>query len=253
MCLRHAVVQFKVAHRLHWSKARLSWINSDVDPTCDRCIQAPATLLHMFWTCPRLFTFWQSVFGTFTKILGRVVQLSPLIAIFGVTRRILILDGMRSAWCPSALSWPEDEYCLDGRILLHRCIVIWLGKSCVILNWKRLDTPSGGATGKFYRIWQPFLFFVRDMDADSIVIWSLSTVVFHFFFCCLLIYDGLAFIICTMYVLCLARVGVVGDLFYIFCWCLIWKNANKETLIKLRWLPHVFFLVLLRKNSNGTV
>ena len=24
-------------------------------------------------------------------------------------------------------------------------------------------------TGKLYRIWQPFLFFVRDMDADSIV------------------------------------------------------------------------------------
>ncbi len=46
--LRHTIVQFKIVHRLRWSKDRLEKIKSDVNPTCDQCKQAPATLYHMF-------------------------------------------------------------------------------------------------------------------------------------------------------------------------------------------------------------
>ena len=31
ICLRHAVIQFKIVHRLHWSKVRLSRIKADID------------------------------------------------------------------------------------------------------------------------------------------------------------------------------------------------------------------------------
>lgn len=58
ICLRHAVIQFKIVYRLHWSKVRLSNIKADIDP-CDRYRQA--TLLHMFWACPKLYTFWQTI------------------------------------------------------------------------------------------------------------------------------------------------------------------------------------------------
>lgn len=58
ICVRHTVTQFKVVHRLHWSKARLVRIRSDIDPMCDRCNTESATLSHMFWSCPKLFEFW---------------------------------------------------------------------------------------------------------------------------------------------------------------------------------------------------
>lgn len=86
ICLKHAVIQFKIVHRLHWSKVRLSKIKADIDPTCDRCRQDPATLLHMFWTCPKLCTFWQSIFETFSKIFGKGLAPSPFIALFGVAQ-----------------------------------------------------------------------------------------------------------------------------------------------------------------------
>ncbi len=35
--LRHTIAQFKIVHRLHWSKDRLAKIKSDVNPTCDQC------------------------------------------------------------------------------------------------------------------------------------------------------------------------------------------------------------------------
>ena len=44
ICIRHGLLQFKVLHRLHFSKSRLAEIYPDVDPTCSRCHQAPATL-----------------------------------------------------------------------------------------------------------------------------------------------------------------------------------------------------------------
>lgn len=85
ICLRHTVIQFKVMHRLHWSKVRLSKFTPSIDPTCDRCRQAPATLLHMFWSCPKLDNFWQSIFKTFSEVLQVPIELTAITAIFGIT------------------------------------------------------------------------------------------------------------------------------------------------------------------------
>ena len=82
VCLRHVVVQFKIVHRLHWSKERLSKFKPDLDPICDRCKQDPATLLHMFWTCPKLYRVWKSIFESFSKICGKTLHPSPLISVF---------------------------------------------------------------------------------------------------------------------------------------------------------------------------
>ena len=84
ICLRHTVVQFKIVHRLHWTKDGLSKVKTGIDPTCDRCRQAPATLLHMFWLCPKPHNFWQSIFEAFSGICGKTVHPSPLISLFGV-------------------------------------------------------------------------------------------------------------------------------------------------------------------------
>lgn len=77
VCQRHTVIQFKIVHRLHWSKVRLSKIRSDVDPVCHRCKRDPADLLHTFWTCPKLLTFWHPIFEAFSKMLK--VTLNPFI------------------------------------------------------------------------------------------------------------------------------------------------------------------------------
>ena len=55
------LIQFKIAHsHNHMSKVKLSKIFPDVNPICDRCKQAPATLSHKFWSCPRITAFWSS-------------------------------------------------------------------------------------------------------------------------------------------------------------------------------------------------
>uniref|UniRef100_A0AAR2IWT2 Reverse transcriptase domain-containing protein n=1 Tax=Pygocentrus nattereri TaxID=42514 RepID=A0AAR2IWT2_PYGNA len=57
ICQRHRVIQFKVVHRLHWSKVKLAKFKREIDPHCDRCEVEPRTLYHMFWLCPKLEDF----------------------------------------------------------------------------------------------------------------------------------------------------------------------------------------------------
>ena len=66
-----------------------------------------------------------------------------------------------------------DSY---GRLILFRwkdpappAYGHWVREVMCHLKLEKIRYTVRGATGKFYRIWQPFLSFVSDMDADSIV------------------------------------------------------------------------------------
>ncbi|KAI5086460.1 hypothetical protein C0J45_6416, partial [Silurus meridionalis] len=84
ICVRHRLIQFKVFNRLHLSRTKLAKIYTNVDPNCTRCHQAPASLAHMFWSCPSIGTFWSEIFNTFTYICKKNMDPDPIIAIFGV-------------------------------------------------------------------------------------------------------------------------------------------------------------------------
>ncbi len=84
VCSRHALLQFKVVHRIHISKTKLARMYPDVDTTCDKCKGAPASLYHMYWTCPSLDNFWISVFHAISEILHHRIEPNPLTAIFGI-------------------------------------------------------------------------------------------------------------------------------------------------------------------------
>lgn len=84
ICQHLAVIQFKVVNRLHWCKVGLSKLKPDVNPICNRCRQALAGLLHMYWTCQALHNFWKSVFDTLSPVLEQPLDHSPFIALFGV-------------------------------------------------------------------------------------------------------------------------------------------------------------------------
>lgn len=167
VCQRHAVVQFKIVHRLHWSKERLSKFKPDLDTTCDRCKQFPATLLHMFWTCPRLYGFWRSIFEAFSKICGKTVHPSPLISLFGVTPVDISLSKCNInmiAFC-SLLArrlilskWKDSQPPAYGH---------WIREVMYHIHLEKIRYTTRGSVGKFYSIWQPFMTFVGDVAAAN--------------------------------------------------------------------------------------
>lgn len=60
--VRLNLIQFKVVHRLHYSKVKVNKMYSSVSALCNKCKNKPGTLTHQFWTCPNLHSFWTSAF-----------------------------------------------------------------------------------------------------------------------------------------------------------------------------------------------
>ena len=92
ICARHSLIQFKIVHRLHMSKVKLSKIFPGVDPICNRCKQAPATLYHTFWSCSSLTAFWSSIFEVYSAISGLTVDPCPFMGLFGIPSEDFLLQ-----------------------------------------------------------------------------------------------------------------------------------------------------------------
>ena len=111
------LLQFKIVHRIHWTKLRLSKWFSDVDPFCDRCKCNPASHTHMFWSCPKLDHYWSSIFDTMSGFLGQPMSPCPLIGLFGVIPEHLGLTRVQSN-------------CIAFLTLLARQLVLIKWKDC---------------------------------------------------------------------------------------------------------------------------
>lgn len=77
------VGKIQIVHGLHWSMTKLSRFRPDLGPTCDKCQQASATLLHMFWVCSVHHQFWQVIFSTLSKVLGEPFEPCPFVGLVG--------------------------------------------------------------------------------------------------------------------------------------------------------------------------
>ena len=51
------LIQFKVIHRLHYSKVKVNKMYPSVSELCNKCNSQPGTLTHQFWSCPNLHSY----------------------------------------------------------------------------------------------------------------------------------------------------------------------------------------------------
>ena len=128
----------------------------DVDPTCDCCKGASASLFHMYWLCPTLTEFWTSVFQTISEVLQHQIEPNPFTAIFGnapnsglpkvklkvlaftsLLARMVILLKWKDPAPPSHSHWVRDIM------------------SC--MNLEKIRYTIQGSENTFYKIWRPFL------------------------------------------------------------------------------------------------
>lgn len=80
----------KVLTRWYYVPARLAVIFLGSCPLCYRGCELEGTMLHTWWTCPRIRSFWQKVFRTISSITKALVTPDPNIAL--LNRCIPALD-----------------------------------------------------------------------------------------------------------------------------------------------------------------
>lgn len=124
MCAQHSLLQFKVVHCAHPSKSKLAKISPQINPTCDRCKSAEATLIHVFWLCPNLENYWRIIFEALSTVLLKLIQTlfwhcsesflhlpvggPKVVAFTALTACRLILFRWKDAVPPLALHWTGD-------------------------------------------------------------------------------------------------------------------------------------------------
>lgn len=117
---KNRLIQFKVVHRSHYSKTKLSKIFDSVSPTCDRCETAEGSLSHLFLQCPVLNNFWSHIFHWFSQQYNTHIPPDCILALFGCS------EGTKT------LPTYQRQALKIGMVV---------AKKFFILNWKSSATP----------------------------------------------------------------------------------------------------------------
>lgn len=167
LCARHCLLQFKVVHRTHISKARLSRMYSDVDPLCDKCKRGEASLIHMFWTCPSLEKYWRDVFQTLSLILNLELEPNPLVALFGTTGEVdLRLTPSKSRTLSFASLLARRAILLRWRDAAPPTHAQWLRDIMSCLDLEKIRYSVCDLSKKFQKVWGPFLKYFENLKSN---------------------------------------------------------------------------------------
>ncbi|XP_072135984.1 MTOR-associated protein MEAK7 isoform X2 [Mobula birostris] len=156
-CARLGLIQFKVLHRVHLSKARLVDIYPGTDAGCDRCSFSPAGLIHAFWSCPRLDDCWALVFKIISEVLGVTLRPCPLIAVFGVADDDLGLNASQSDIIAFTSLLAHRRILLVWKSATPPTAAAWLEDVMFFLKLEKIKFTLRGSVKKFYSKWGPFL------------------------------------------------------------------------------------------------
>lgn len=158
---RLQLIQFKVIHRLHYSKVKLHKFFPQTSPLCNRCKIANCTLAHQFWLCPVLQGFWGSIFQWYSLALKVTIVPDPRIALFGCSNVLESMDhGTRTVIA-------------YGMVVAERCILkhwksdlppkfeAWLREFTGILHIEKLRYELAGKSQKFEVVWKRILDYLK--------------------------------------------------------------------------------------------
>ena len=150
---RHSLIQFKVVHRLHWSRAKLGKIFPDIDPICSRCKLEPATLFHQFWSCPKLADLWGRIFLCFSEVFGIDFDPCPTTALFGILPEGSPLTKAQSDNVAYAILLARRLILLNWKLDSAPAYRHWVGDLLGCLKLEKLKFSTRGKPGRFYENW----------------------------------------------------------------------------------------------------
>lgn len=162
-CARLGLIQFKVLHRVHLSKARLASIYPGTDASCDKCSFSPANLVHSFWSCPQLSGYWAIVFKTLSEALGVMLEPCPLIAIFGVADETLGLNANQSDIIAFTSLLARRRILLVWKSSTSPSASVWLEDVMFFLKLEKIKFTLRGSVERFYFMWGPFLSYFESL------------------------------------------------------------------------------------------
>lgn len=162
---RHCLIQFKILHRLHYSKVRIHKIFPEVSPMCEKCKSSEANLLHSYALCPRIQEYWKQIFEVLSKVLKVQIIPDPILIIFGTsarsnkfqaTQQQLLTYGILNGKKLILMFWKKEE---------TPSLRQWLAALMDTLHLERIRYVIKDRLKEFEKIWQPLLLYLEETDS----------------------------------------------------------------------------------------
>lgn len=162
-CARLSLIQFKVFHRIYYTKSKLSKMYDNVDDRCERCNSAPANMTHMFWDCPKLTEFWSSICKILNDAFHTKVKPSADMAIFGVLvdEHTLSIDKMNAFAFASLIA--RRNIVLHWKSPESPKASVWLTELMFFLKLEKIKYFTRGSTRQFHKMWDPLIEYFKNI------------------------------------------------------------------------------------------
>lgn len=159
---RHYLIQYKIVHRLHYSREKIHKIYPESSPLCEKCMINRGTLLHSYALCPKLQRFWSDIFTCMGSVLKKKITQNLILIVFGFTQNMDITG------------YAERCFISYGLITAKKLILqFWKGKDIPSLNmWltelvntlhlEKIRYAVHDKMTEFEKIWQPLITFLGD-------------------------------------------------------------------------------------------
>ena len=159
---RLQLIQFKVIHRLHFSKTKLNRMFPSVSATCDKCALYDGTLGHLFWSCPKLQNFWDDIFHLYSVIYSKQLIPDSLLIILGCSNFSLTLPSSLQQALMFGMVVAKRVILRDWKSVSPPCYKKWLNDmvSCIYLEEIRYTLSD--THHKFLEVWGPFIEYIRN-------------------------------------------------------------------------------------------
>lgn len=154
---RYRLIQFKVLHRLHYSKTKLNKIFESVSSMCDRCGTAEGSLSHLFWHCPVLSNFWSDIFNCLSKQCQINIPPDCNLAIFGCSDNTRALPSHQKQILRAGMVAVKKRILLNWKSPLSTCIKRRLNEMLSIAKMEQICFNKGNSQNYFLKVWKPFL------------------------------------------------------------------------------------------------
>lgn len=83
-CINHFELMRKIHLQWYLTPVRFANISSSTSHLCWRQCSQIGTLLHMWWSCPRISSFWRLVSDLFTELTNIHIPLTPKLAFLDI-------------------------------------------------------------------------------------------------------------------------------------------------------------------------
>ena len=124
---------------------------------CDRYNTSKGTLGHTFWSCPKIVSFWQSIFAWYSSVYRIHIEPDALTVLFGFSESSLALPYSVQQTLMLGTLVAKIIILTEWKTSTIPCFNRWLTEFVSIIHLQRLRCYKQDSYAAFEFIWGPIM------------------------------------------------------------------------------------------------